>query len=558
VSTGWEHGGTLGELIDDGAKRYARDAIVLPDVRVSYPDLRDRVDHMARGLRGLGMGAEDKIGVLMPNCLDFLLVVFAAAKLGAIAVPINGRFRTHELGQIIAHADLRILVTAPGPEGTVDFPGMVAEVLPGLHGAGAAELALEQVPKLRHVIDLGDSPRAGFLTRRDVDAAAASVDERERAALQAGVGERQIAMLMYTSGTTANPKGCLLSHRAIVGHGATVAITRFLLTEADRLWDPLPMFHIGGIVPLLGALSVGATFYHAGHFDADQSLRTLSEERITVAYPAFETIWLGVLNHPRFAETDLSSLRLIQNIAVPERLVKMQQATPKAAQVSSFGATECSSNLTLPLPDDSYDVRMNTLGHAVPDMEMRIVEAETGSECPPNVVGELQFRGAALFDGYFKEPELTERSFQDGWFRSGDLGRIDDTGRLVYAGRIKDMLKVGGENVSAVEVESFLAGHPAIDIVQVVGAPDRRYEEVAAAFVQLKPGADLEEQELIDFCVGRIASYKIPRYVRVVDDWPMSGTKIKKYELRERIAAELRARGLTEAPKPTSSVSAPR
>jgi fatty-acyl-CoA synthase len=541
------HRWTIGELLDDGAQRFARDAIVLPDARVSYHDLKLMADRTARSLRGLGVSPGDKVGILMPNCLDFLLVLFAAAKLGAVAVPINGRFRTHELGHIVAHSDIRTLLTQAGPDGTVDYPAILGEVFPAACDQNPGALEFDRAPELLQLVDLG-SKRPGFLGRAAFEAAAERVSDDELAALQRAVHSDQTAVLMYTSGTTANPKGCLLSHGALVGHGVTVATTRFWLGTSDRFWNPLPMFHIGGIVPMLGCLSVGATYYHAGQFNADQSLRTLEQERITVAYPAFETIWLGVLNHPHFADADLSALRLIQNIAVPERLVQMQQATPQAAEVSSFGATECSSNLTLTMPDDAYDLRMNTLGHPVPDMEIRIVDHETGESCPTGMVGELQFRGKALFDGYYKDPELTAASFQDGWFRSGDLGALDPSGRLIYSGRLKDMLKVGGENVSAVEVESFLAAHEAIEIVQVVAAPDARYTEVPAAFVQLKPGAGLEEQELIDFCVGRIASYKIPRYIRVVQAWPMSGTKIKKYELRELIADELRQRGVTEAP----------
>ncbi len=541
------HERTIGELIDTGAQRFSRDALVLPDVRLTYPELQAAANRTARSLRGLGVGPGDKVGILMPNSMDFLLVLFGAAKLGAVTVPINGRFRTHELGQIVAHSDIRTLVTAPGPQGTVDFPALLAEVLPGIGEQDANALNLSAAPQLRQIVDFG-SPRPGFLGREDFDAAAERVTDDEIAELQAQVTSTQTALLMYTSGTTANPKGCLLSHGALVGHGQTVAETRFFLTEEDRFWNPLPMFHIGGLVPMLGTLSAGGTFYHAGHFDADQSLDTLVNERITVAYPAFETIWLGVVNHPGFADADISALRLIQNIAVPERLIYLQKTTPGASEVSSFGATECSSNLTLPLPDDSYEVRMHTLGHAVPDMEIRIADAETGELREANEVGELQFRGKALFDGYYKERELTEASFQDGWFKSGDLALIDDDGRLSYQGRIKDMLKVGGENVSAIEIESFLAGHDAIDIVQVVAAPDSKYTEVPAAFVQLKPGTTLEEHELIDFCAGRVASYKIPRYVRLIDEWPMSGTKIKKYELRERIAQELEERGITEAP----------
>jgi fatty-acyl-CoA synthase len=224
---------------------------------------------------------------------------------------------------------------------------------------------------------------------------------------------------------------------------------------------------------------------------------------------------------------------------------------PWARTVSSFGATECASNLTLTLPDDPTDVRMQTLGRTVPGMEARVVDRETAKDCAPGVVGELLFRGYALFEGYYKDPELTAEAIDaDGWFHSQDLATVDADGRFSYAGRLKDMLKVGGENVSALEVEDFLAGHDAIAIVQVVGAPDARYDEVPAAYVQLQAGATLTQDELAEFCAGQIATFKIPRYLRVVaaDEWPMSGTKIQKFKLRERLADELRAAGISEAP----------
>jgi fatty-acyl-CoA synthase len=355
---------------------------------------------------------------------------------------------------------------------------------------------------------------------------------------------------MYTSGTTAKPKGCLLTHEALVRHAGNVARSRFFLTEQDRYWDPLPLFHIGGIVPMLSCFYTTSLFVHAGHFDPDVALRQLQEERCTVAYPAFETLWLQVLNHPHFDEADLGALRLIQNIATPERLIYLQSRLPSAIEVSSYGATECSSNLTLPLPDEPYEVRMHTLGHPLPGIEVKVVDPETGAERPAGQVGELCFRGYSRFEGYYKDPELTASVIdRDGWFHSADLAYLDAEGRVVYAGRLKDMLKVGGENVSALEVEDFMASHASVDIVQVVAAPDSRYGEVPAAYVQLKPGAEIGEAELIDFCRGRIATYKVPRYVRFVNEWPMSGTKIQKFVLRERIAQELAGRGITEAPR---------
>jgi len=540
----WIEATTLGDLVDRTAQRRGdHEALVFPDARVTYTELAHAIDGFARAFRALGVGPGDKVGILMPNCLDFVLALLGAAKLGAIPVPVNGRFKSHELGYVFAHADIAILVVAAGPAGTTDYPALVAGMR---RGDGIPE-----APALRHVVDLGSASAAGgFVGRAEFLQAGDTIDPSEVRALQQRVRIRDVAMLIYTSGTTSRPKGCMLTHESVVRHGINVQRSKFHTTEDDRFWDPLPLFHIGGIVPMLGCFGVGATYYHAGHFNADQALDTLEQERITLAYPAFETIWLQVLDHPRFPTADLSAIRLIQNIAIPERLQQMNDRLPTALQVSSFGATECSSNLTLPDPGDPIDVRIKTLGSPVPGMEIKTVDPESGDEREPGVVGELCLRGYAMFEGYYKDPELTATAIDGGgWFHTGDLASIDGEGRLVYAGRLKDMLKVGGENVSALEVEDYLARHPAVQIVQVVGVPDARYEEVVAAFIELRSGAQSTEAEMIEFCVGKIATFKVPRYVRFVGEWPMSGTKIQKFVLRQSLSDELQEQGITEAPR---------
>lgn len=545
----WIEATTVGDLIDRAGAECDGDAVAFPDERVTYPELAALTDRFARSLRGLGVGPGDKVGILMPNSLDFVAGLVGAAKLGAVAVPVNGRFKAHELSHVIAHADIRVLLTAAGPEASVDYPALLEEVFPDASSQEGADLRLEAAPELRRIVHL-NGERPGFTTRETFERGAGLVADEEIRTLQQRVRIRDVAMLMYTSGTTARPKGCLLTHEAIVRHGGTVARSKFLMSSEDRFWDPLPLFHIGGIVPLLGCISVRAAFCHAGHFDPGVSLRQLERERCTVAYPAFDLIWLAILDHPDYPKADLSRLRLVQSITTPERLRDLQERMPWVSLVTSFGATECSSNLTLPQPDDSEEVRINTLGTPVPGMEIKAVDPVSAEERPAGEVGELLLRGYACFEGYYKEPELTAQAIDaDGWFHTGDLGRIDEDGRLVYAGRAKDMLKVGGENVAAIEVEDFLVRHPAVNIVQVVSAPDARYDEVPAAFVQLAPGQTVGEQELIDFCRGKIATFKVPRYVRFVEEWPMSGTKIQKFVLRERIARELEAKGISEAPK---------
>jgi fatty-acyl-CoA synthase len=541
---------TVGDLLDGRAAVSDRTALVFPDVRVSYPELAELTDRYARALLSLGIRAGDKVAILMPNRLEFVAGLIATAKLGAVCVPVNGRFKAHELGYVLSHADVKLLLTAAGPDASTDYPAMLAEVFPGLADQDPRALSVPEAPLLRQIVDLSGA-RPGFLTREDFEAAMEESSVEQVKELQQRVLVRGTVLLMYTSGTTARPKGCLLSHEAIVRHAANVARTRFLITEQDVFWDPLPLFHCGGIVPMLGCFSMGATYCHAGHFDPDVALRMLEEERVTVAYPAFETIWLGVLNHPRFAEADLSSIKVIQNIATPEKLAQFEARMPWAVQVTSYGSTECATNLTLPLPDDPYEVRINTLGTPLEGVEVKIVDPETRIERAVDEVGELSFRGYSRFDGYYKDPELTAASIdEEGWFYTGDLARLDAGGRLIYAGRLKDMLKVGGENVSSLELEDYLAGHPAVDIVQVVAAPDARYSEVAAAFVQLRPGESATEDELIAFCLGKIASFKVPRYVRFVSKWPMSGTKIQKFVLRQTIADELESRGVAQAPSP--------
>jgi fatty-acyl-CoA synthase len=275
----------------------------------------------------------------------------------------------------------------------------------------------------------------------------------------------------------------------------------------------------------------------------------LEAEGCTVAMPVFDTIWLDVLDHPRYADTDLSALRMLLLLGTPESLRLTQGRMPGVTQVSGSGSTEACAQLALGSSRDPLEKRLTTCGRLVSGQEVLILDPETGAEQPPGHSGELLFRGVGRFDGYYKEPELTAAVIdEDGWYHSGDLASMSTDGYLSYEGRLKDALKVGGENVSPMEVEDFIRTHPAVSIVSVVGAADERYGEVVAAFIELSPGATATEEEIVDFCLDRIATFKIPRYVRFVDEWPMSGTKIAKRMLRDQISDELRAAGIRRAP----------
>lgn len=551
---GWIEATTVGDLIARAGSRGAHEALVFPDERISYADLAEQVARAARRLAGMGLGHGDTVGLLLPQGIEYLVLLFGAASIGAAGVPINARYKAHELHHVVTNSEMALLVVSPDAPELAGVHALLEESLPGLAEAPGPDLDLPDAPSLRHVLSLGrDHPPARYLDRATFEAAGADVTDQRMEELRYRVALRDAAVVMYTSGTTANPKGALLSHEGLVRKGYTVGRTRFDLTDEDRVWTPLPLYHIGGIAFSVTCFVAGATYVHAGTFDPDVSVRQLGEERCTLALPAFETIWLQVLDHPRLRQTDTSRLRLIFNVGVPERLREMQERMPNGIQVSGFGSTEGTSFVSIGQPWDDLDTRTGTVGFPLIDTDVRIIDPETGAHLPPDVVGEICYRGPSVFTGYYNDPVRTAEAFDDdGFFHSGDLGRMDADGQLYFVSRLKDMLKVGGENVAAAEIEGFLLRHPAVLLAQVVAAPDARYDEVVAAFVQLRPGAQATEAELIDFCLGDIATFKVPRYVRFIDEWPMSGTKIKKHVLRDRIADELRAAGISQAPKLTT------
>ncbi len=531
----WIEVTTVGDLVRRGAVRHTGGGVVFPTERATIREVDALADRFARGLLGLGVQRGEHVGILLPQRMDYVGAFIGAARIGAIPVPINARFKDTELRHVIPHAEMVVLFVSGGGEEVIDYAGYVTDILP-------------TAPLLRHTVHLGADAADRFVTRETFERGAEQVDPDEVRRLAELVRVRDIAMIMYTSGTTAEPKGCLITHEAMTRQAQNY-IERYELSSGDAFWDPLPLFHIGGIVPLLACLDIGCRYCHPDQFDPVEALEMLEAERCTVAMPVFDTIWLDVLNHPRFAQTDLSALRMLLLLGTPESLRLTQERMPSVTQVSGSGSTEACAQLALGSSRDPLEKRLNTCGKLVSGQEVRIIDSETGEEVPRGHSGELLFRGVGRFEGYYKEPELTAAMIdKDGWYHSGDLASMSADGYLSYEGRLKDALKVGGENVSPMEVEDFVRAHPAVSIVSVVGAPDARYREVVAAFIELNPGADASEAEIVEFCLDRIATFKIPRYVRFVTEWPMSGTKIAKRVLRDQIADELRQAGITQAP----------
>ena len=501
------------ELLDGAVARSPDREVVFPGERASWPAVRTAARAWAAGLAAAGVRRGDRVLLVLPGGLDAVLGIVGAALLGAIPTPVNPRGTPAEVAWLRSDAEPAAVVASPE--------------LAALAGPGAvtpAELA-------------GDPDDAPPVVVTPADP----------------------MILLYTSGTTSRPRGCVHTHGAYAALGENL-VERLRLTPDDHFWTPLPLHHCGGIDLLMGSLAAACTLLHVGTFDADLAWRQIVDERASVAFPAFDTIWLPVLDHPAFDPAAVPDLRTVINVGPAERMAAMQARLPAAVQISCLGGTEAAGFCCVGSVDDPPDARAGTSGVPLTGMEGAVRDPVTGRECGPGEVGEFLHRGVSRMAYYHRDLETTaERIDAQGWFHTGDLVRRDEAGRFTFVSRLKDMLKVGGENVAAAEVEGRLAEHPAVGVVAVVAAPDTRLGEVAAAFVELTSAwrdADREAltAELVAHCLAVLAPYKAPRYVEVVDRWPMSGTKIQKGELRERIAAALAARGVTEAPR----VSRPR
>jgi acyl-CoA synthetase (AMP-forming)/AMP-acid ligase II len=538
----WGEAITVGDaLLRAATARPDHTALAMPEGSWSYGELADRAMLVARNLIGMGIAPGEHVGVLMPNSFDILATCFGISLAGATMVPINARFRTREMGYIVENADLACVVTSDANDAYVNYLDLLIESIGGIaDAADPLELRVEATPRMRSLVVLGERRRDGVLDHAAFDALGAGVPEQEVHRRRLGVGLGDPALVLYTSGTTANPRGALISHESIVRvwGGGVAGAMRF--DSDDRVWNPCPMFHIAALGVSIACVVTGATIVTAPFFEPDSSIQLLDREQPTALYPAYANIVLGILTHPRFPDVDMSAASRMLVVGPPKTLLALQEQFPDCTLVSTFGMTEscgCSTQHDL---DDALEVRTGTVGLPIPGLELRIADPESAEELAPDTPGEIQLRGPLLFDGYYKDEEKTRAAFlAGGWMRTGDLGSVDADGRARYLGRIKDIIRVGGENLSPAEIEAHLMTHPAVLIAQAFGIPDERLEEVPAAFVEVRPGASATEEELIAHCQGAIARFKVPRHIRFVTEWPMSATKVQKFRLRESLMAEL-------------------
>ncbi|GAC1325837.1 MAG: AMP-binding protein [Mycobacteriales bacterium] len=524
-------GETIGANFERTAARFPHaEALVSrhQDLRFTYEQLNVAVDEVALGLLDLGIETGDRVGIWAPNCAEWVLVQYATAKIGAILVNINPAYRTHELGYVLSQSGVRLLVSAPEFKGS-DYRAMVAEVhadLPALEGV----IFLDS-PQWDELVSRGDSVPLHRLRDR---MATLSFDDPIN--------------IQYTSGTTGFPKGATLSHHNILNNGYFVG-ELCGYTEADRVAIPVPFYHCFGMVMgNLGATTHGACMViPAAAFEPAATLAAVQAERCTSLY-GVPTMFLAELALPDFGSYDLSSLRtgIMAGSPCPVEVMKRVVSDMNMAEVTiCYGMTETSPVSTQTRADDDLDRRVATVGRPGPHIEVKVIDPATGLVVPRGTPGEFCTRGYSVMLGYWEEPEKTAEAIEAGWMHTGDLATMDAEGYLNIVGRIKDLVIRGGENVYPREVEEFLYGHPDIADVQVIGVPDERYGEELMAWVKVREGSTLSTEAVRDYCAGKLAHYKVPRYVHVTDDFPMTVTgKIQKYKMRE---AAVELLGLHEA-----------
>ena len=533
----------LGQVLIQTAKRFPNQPVLIfPESSLSYQNLVTRSLKRALGLKRLGVQPGDHVGLLMPNCPEYIELLFGIIFLGACAVPVNARNKASELSYVIANADLRVLITNDLASEYVDFAELLHETYPALASSeNPAHLSLQDAPLLRSIVLMGSAISSGMLQGEVLSADDNSASEISLSDIESELSTYSPAapcIMMYTSGTTAHPKGCPISHTALVENGRAMNQQRFFMNHNDRFWSPLPMFHMSSILPLAACLDAGAALLSMNHFDAGTALDMLEREQVSIAFPSFPTLTNELINHPSFAKRNLTSLRRINNVAPLELLRTFQNAFPQAIQTGAYGLTEACGVISFNHPDEDFETRLTTCGQPFEGLEVKIVDPDTDQILPPGERGEMCISGYSVFSGYYKSPEKNSEALKDGWLYTGDLCSVDKDNRISFHGRLKDMLKVGGENVAAIEIESFLATHPCVKLAQVIGVPDEHLLEVAAAYIELNPDTSVSETELIGWCKGKIASFKVPRYVRFVTEWPMSSTKVQKFKLIEQFQSE--------------------
>jgi len=546
-------GMTIGEMVNNIATKYPdTEAIVSmhENIRLTYSQFLEQVNKVARGLMGLGVEKGDRVGIWAMNHANWIVVQFATAKIGAIMVNINPAYRTYELEYVLKQSEIQTLIIQ-GRFKTSDYVGMFYEACPEAKEAKPGKISSEKLPFLKNVIFMGSVNYNGMFTWDDLMEKAEEITMVELNERGEVLTFDDAINIQYTSGTTGFPKGVVLTHHGVLNNGYIIG-EGMKFTEKDRLCIPVPFYHCFGMVlSNLVCVTHGSTMViPSPAFDAGEVLKTVEKERCTALH-GVPTMFIAELTHPDFAKYDLSSLRTGIMAGSPCPIEVMKQVNKEMHMsdiVIVYGQTETSPGVTMTTTDDPVERRVSTVGRSFPHTELKIVDPKSNKILPLGEIGEICARGYCVMKCYYNNPSATHATLDSNrWNHTGDLGTMDEEGFFKIVGRLKDMVIRGGENIYPREIEEFLHHHERIADVYVVGVPDIKYGEELCAWVKMKPGLVMTEQEVKDYCKGKIAHFKIPKYVMFVDDFPMSVTgKIQKFRMRED---SIRTLGLEAASK---------
>jgi fatty-acyl-CoA synthase len=535
---------TLGQILDETVAKYPdNDAVIYVDrdYRQTYRQFAEVVDDLAKGLMALGVQHGEKVAVWATNVPYWVALQFATAKMGAILLTVNTNYREHEIRYLLTQSECENLFIIDGFRDH-DYVQTIYNMIPELKTQPRGQLRCPTLPHLKRVMFLGAEKHRGMYSVPEIMSMSAMVSDEEYAERQRALSPHDVVNMQYTSGTTGFPKGVMLTHVNIGNNGYWIGKNQHF-TEKDRVCLPVPLFHcFGCVLGVLAAINHGAALVILESFSPMHVMASVDQEKCTALY-GVPTMFLAVLEHKLFERFDFSSLRtgIMAGSVCPEPLMRRVVEKMYMREITiCYGLTEGSPVMTQSLVTDPFERRVQTVGRAMPCIEVRIVDPETNQEVPRGTQGEVVCRGYNVMKGYYNMPEATAAAIDtDGWLHSGDLGVMDEEGYVVITGRIKDMIIRGGENIYPREIEEFLYGMDGVQDVQVVGVASRKYGEEVGAFIIPKPGVELAPEDVRDYCRGRIAWHKVPRYISFIDAYPMTASgKIQKFKLRE-MAAEL-------------------
>lgn len=533
---------TLGQALDETIERYPENEAVVyvdRDFRMTYREFGQLVDDMAKGLMALGVQKGEKVAVWATNVPHWIALQFATAKIGAVLLTVNTNYKKDEMAYLLRQSETENLILIDGYKDT-DYLQIIYELVPELKTQPRGHLDSESFPILKRVIFLGQEKHRGIYSLPETISMSRLVSDADYVQRQRSLDPHDVVNMQYTSGTTGFPKGVMLTHYNILNNGIAIGQNQHLGPK-DRVCLPVPLFHcFGCVLGVLAAVPHGSTLVVLEEFNPLLVMTAVDAEKCTALY-GVPTMFIAVLEHSMFQSFDYSSLRTGIMAGSPCPITVMRQVIQdmNMSEITiCYGLTEGSPVITQTRADDDIQKRVETVGRALPHIEIKIVDSETGEEQPTGETGEVCCRGYNVMRGYYNMEEATREAIdRDGWLHTGDLGNMDQEGYLTITGRLKDMIIRGGENIYPREIEEFLYSMEGISDVQVVGKPSRKYGEEVAAFVIPKDGYDLQPEDVKDFCRGRLSRYKIPKYIGFVDGFDMTASgKVQKYKLKEEAA----------------------